>query len=57
MTTTSSTTAPRARAVAEDAPVLKHLRARGVWEGRQRTRLAVRHFDDLATGEPVAVGG
>ncbi|MBC7291084.1 MAG: OsmC family protein, partial [Actinotalea sp.] len=34
----------------------KYLRARGVWEGRQRTRLAVRHFD-VATGEPVAVGG
>lgn len=39
------------------APSLKHLRAHGTWEGRQRTSLRVRQFADLATGEPVAVGG
>jgi uncharacterized OsmC-like protein len=54
---TPSTTVPAARAATDNAPVLKHLRARGVWEGRQRTRLTVRGFADLATGEPVAVGG
>lgn len=43
--------------VADRAPTLKQLRAHGVWEGRQRTRLAVRQFDALATGEPVGVGG
>lgn len=40
-----------------DLPVLKKLRARGIWEGRQRTRLTVRQFADFATGEPAAIGG
>lgn len=40
-----------------DAPVLKRLRARGTWEGRQRTRLTVRDFPPFATGEPERVGG
>ncbi|WNB86531.1 OsmC family protein [Cellulomonas sp. ATA003] len=52
---TTSTSAPTA-APAPDGPRLKTLRADGVWEGRQRTRLTVRHFD-LATGEPEKVGG
>lgn len=37
-------------------PRIKTLRADGVWEGRQRTRLTVRQFE-LATGEPEKVGG
>ncbi len=57
MTTTSTSAATGIAGASDpDAPRLKTLRADGVWEGRQRTRLTVRHFD-LATGEPEKVGG
>lgn len=52
-----ATVAPPPPTAPHDQPALKHLRAEGVWEGRQRTRLRVRQFDGLATGEPVPVGG
>ena len=56
-TVTTSAPAPaRAAAAGTGGPRPKTLRADGVWEGRQRTRLSVRGFT-FATGEPERVGG
>lgn len=38
-------------------PRVKHVRSHGIWEGRMRTRLAVRDFAPFYTAEPERLGG